>query len=169
MLFLWGQDFITLAFMIAQIEKREIREQIMNSCIRQQQLLMDDFSQRIKSLLASQKQQTKSGLNGSKSLMNLDEIDLLNDAMIFAQLEMNRLRYLRSVNYMDHREVELGAIVITDVNTIFVSSSVEPFWFNGENIICISTESALFNQMKGKRTGELFFHNQNTYIIREIL
>lgn len=157
--------------MIVQIEKKELREQIMNACIEQQQLLMDDFSQRIKTLLADQEQQNMLNLANSKQLIlqqYFDEVDLLNDALIFAQLEMNRLQYLQSVNHMNHREVELGAIVVTDAYTIFVSSTVDPFRFHGENVLCISTESTLFSKMKGKKKGEMFLHDRKAYVIRDV-
>ena len=157
--------------MIVQVEKKELKEQIMNACIEQQQMLMNDFSQRIKSLLTNQDKQNKPDEGNSKREVikqHFDEVDLLSDALIFAQLEMNRLQYLKSVNHMDHNKVELGAIVITDVNTIFVSSMVDPFRFHGENVLCVSTESTLFNKMKGKKKGEMFFHNKEAHVIRDV-
>lgn len=157
--------------MITQIEKGELREQIINACIAQQQLLMDDFRQRIKILLADQNLQAEPGrasANATIKLQSIDELDLLNDALIFAQMEMKRLQYLQSVNYMDHQEVELGAIVVTDVNTILISSSVDPFIFNGKNLMCIPTESSFFQKMKGKRKGDMFFHNRSAYLINDV-
>ncbi|MBL6448765.1 hypothetical protein JMN32_20805 [Fulvivirga sp. 29W222] len=152
------------------MEKKKLREQIMSACIEQQQALMDDFSKRIKMLLSEIRELSRKQTDSKPVITQeiLEEVDLLNDALIFVQLEMNRLRYLQSVSYMNHQEVELGAIVITNIHTIFISSSIDPFNLNGKKITCISTEDTIFNQMKGKRKGEICFLDQRPYVIRDI-
>lgn len=159
-----------LAFMIT-IEKIALKNKMLEACIKKQQSLLNDFKARIKTLIESE------GLGNDEKYDNnqraniaqgIVEANALNDALDFANREMNQLLYLKSIHNDVHEKAEFGAVVVTDIATFFISTSIEQFELDGETFIGLSIYSPLFLKMKGKRKEETFFYNGVTYQIADI-
>ena len=65
--------------------------------------------------------------------------------------------------------VDFGALVITDKQKLFVSAAIGKVIFENESFIAISTLVPIFKAMEGKKTGDTFTVNGNTFTILEIL
>ncbi len=152
-------------------EKITLKNKMLEACIKKQQSLLNDFKARIETLMENE------GLGNEEEYDNnqlaniaqgIVEANALNDAIDFANREMNQLLYLKSIHDDVHEKAEFGAVVVTDIATFFISTSIEQFELEGETFIGLSIYSPLFLKMKGKRKGETFFYNGVTYQIDDI-
>ncbi len=159
-----------LAFMIT-IEKIALKNKMLEACIKKQQSVLNDFKARIKTLMENEGLGNEEEYDNSQ-LANIAqgivEANALNDALDFANREMNQLLYLKSIHDDIHEKAEFGAVVVTDIATFFISTSIEQFDLDGETFIGLSIYSPLFLKMKGKRKGETFFYNGVTHQIDDI-
>ncbi len=153
------------------IEKIALKNKMLEACIKKQHSVLNDFKARIKTLMENE------GLGNEEEYDNnqlaniaqgIVEANSLNDALDFANREMNQLLYLKSIHDDVHEKAEFGAVVVTDIATFFISTSIEQFELEGETFIGLSIYSPLFLKMKGKRKGETFFYNGVTYQIDDI-
>lgn len=156
--------------MITTLDKTEIKEQMLDICIEKQQHLIDDFRNRINDLLENTPEVSPNSEDPLFTLFcnSIDEVDLLNDALIFAHQEMNLLRFLQSASTMVHDRVAIGSVVVTNVHTFFIAAGVEKFQYNGEAAFGLSANSPLFNVMQGRKKGDSFLFNQVLYFIEEV-
>lgn len=148
-----------------------LRKQLLEACIIKQQSLIDDFKTRIKGLLQLDGLGNEEEYDNSQQAsisQNISEADALNQELIFAREEMNQLHQLEPRSAVKHDCVELGAIVKTDKRTFFVATSVEEVVVNSKTFIGLSTKSALYQAMKGRRAGEQFSYHGITYEIIDI-
>lgn len=148
-----------------------LKKRILETCIEKQQALIDDFKQRIASILETP------GLGNEEKYDNNDiaqleqsseEVTMLNDALALANEEMSFLRYLLSTEGQLHKLVGPGAIVVTDKGALYISVSVEQIEVDGEKFFAISTKSPLYLTMKGLTKGSLVQHNGAVYRIIDI-
>lgn len=144
---------------------------MLEACIKKQQSLLNDFKARLKTLIESQGLGNEEEYDNNK-LANIAqgivEANALNDALDFANREMNQLLYLKSIHDDVHEKAEFGAVVVTDIATFFISTSIEQFDLDGETFIGLSIYSPLFLKMKGKRKGETLSYNGATYQIADV-
>lgn len=157
--------------MIEITDKRVLRKRILETCIKNQQTLIDDFKLRIKGILETQ------GLGNEEAYDNNEmsqknqasgEVSTLNDALSLANEEMSFLLRLKQSANDPHKVVGPGAIVITDKAVFFVSVSIERFSVDGETFFGISTKSPLYLTMKGLPPGSIFQHNGIIYEVIDI-
>lgn len=157
--------------MITTTDNRVLRSKMLEVCLLKQQSLIDDFNTRIISLLAG------NGLGNEEEYDNQvlaqrtqrnDEVDGLLQARNLAYLEMNELLRLSRLPYAVHTQVEPGAVVVTDRDTVFISVSIEQFEVDGEPFIGISTQSPRYQIMKGLRKGNTFRCKGRKYTITDI-
>jgi hypothetical protein len=62
-----------------------------------------------------------------------------------------------------------GSVVFTENFNFIIGIPALPFQFENTQFVGISTESAIFQEMKGKRSGEMFSHASNIYTISKII
>jgi hypothetical protein len=136
-----------------------LRGKLLEACIEKQQMLIDDFNNRIKELLdvpgLGNEEAYDNEVIGQQS-QRVAEVDTLNQALALATEEMDELQRLMTISSTSHSVVEPGAIVVTDRDTILVSVSVEQFEVDGEPYVGISTRSPRYLAMKDKRSGDKF-------------
>jgi hypothetical protein len=153
-----GISIIQLVHMITT-DKRTLRARLLEACIEKQQILIDDFTNRISELLKSP------GLGNEEAYDNevlgqqaqrTEEVDGMHEALRLAKDEMNELLRLAALQSTDHSRVQPGAVVVTDRDTVFVCVSIEQFEVDGEPFVGISTRSPRYIAMKGKRVGDKF-------------
>jgi hypothetical protein len=149
---------IQLVLMITT-DKRILRGKLLEACIEKQQILIDDFTNRISELLKSP------GLGNEEAYDNevlgqqsqrAGEVDGMHEALSLAKEEMNELLRLAALQSAGHSRVEPGAVVVTDRDTVFVCVSIEQFEVDGEPFVGISTRSPRYASMKGKQVGDKF-------------
>lgn len=153
------------------MEKLALKNKLLTESIKRQQSLINDFNTRLADLKVSERIAIEEELDESRSSQKAQvdsEVMLLNSQLQFAKKEMDVLRSLTSTksSLVDH--ADLGAVVVTDKGTFFVSSSIEQFKVDGKTYFGLSTQSPLFNVMKGKQKGDRFSLNNITYSIKEI-
>ena len=148
-----------------------LRSKLLSACINKQQLLIDDFKQRIKALTETE------GLGNEELYDNSDvaagsqktlEINTINSLLEFAETELLVLETIRQTLDTKRESVSLGAIVVTNYNTFFISASLEQFSVEGSKYLGISTKSPLYFAMDGKKIGDSFEYKDKRYTIKDI-
>lgn len=160
-----------LACMIKQINKSTLKSKVLEACIKKQQLLIDDFKQRIKTLLEPRgvgNEEEYDNTSLSQQGQASDEISGLNEALSLAMEELKILHQLKAKEDTRNMLVGPGAIVITDKAKFYISVSIEQVNVDGETFIGISTQSPLYQIMKGLFAGGIFEHKGITYHITDI-
>lgn len=150
----------------------KFKRDVLQAAIKKHKSVIDDFQVRIDSLLKSEPVVNEGALDyGQQSLTAesiITEVNPLGDQLQFANEELKLLYDMLAHQDDVHEEVELGAIVVTDKETFFVSASIEGFTVDGKSVFGLSTEAPLYKAMEGKREGDSFSYNSNTYTIKEI-
>jgi hypothetical protein len=148
-----------------------VRTEMLHACIEKQQLLIDDFKVRIETLLQTEGLGNEEEYDNSEQAntsQRMDEVNSLTKALDFANREMDILNYLEFNVADKHEQPELGAVVITNLNTFFISVSTEQFELDGQTFIGLSVHSPLFQVMREKKKGDTFNYNKITYKIIDI-
>ena len=71
--------------------------------------------------------------------------------LLTAQKNWNILEKAKSENYT---EIEIGTLIETDKNYIFVGISLPVFKYEGKDVISVSEEAPIFKTLKSKKIGE---------------
>lgn len=153
------------------MQKAALKRKLLDECIRKHQSVIDDFNVRLNDLKESMKNANDEELDGGqiaqKMRMDAEALALINQRQ-FAVAEMELLQKLNFDNDALADQAELGAVVLTDKETFFVSSSIEQFDVDGKTYLGLSTHSPLFKAMEGKRKGDQFGYNKVVYTIEEL-
>ncbi|SKC83454.1 hypothetical protein SAMN05660236_4460 [Ohtaekwangia koreensis] len=148
-----------------------MRKKILDACVARQQILIDDFKERIKELTAGQQTNHDESYD-QKDLafnsMQTTEVNALNKELEFANAELDILRILHLSEDVARDHVAPGAVVVTNHHTFFISASLEKFTVDGHLYIGISTSSPLYKAMEGKTKGETFSYSHIAYKIKDI-
>ncbi len=64
--------------------------------------------------------------------------------------------------------VEFGAIVITNKQKLFVSVGMGKIMLDGETFYAISPQVPIFQAMRGKKAGDTFIFNGQTFEIKDV-
>lgn len=158
-------------FMTTTIDKVVLRKKLLDASIATQQLLINDFKERIKNLTQTEgigNEESYDNSDQANNSMKIMEINALNEALEFANKELDLLEKLRETQNLDRNVSSLGAIVVTNHQTFYISASLEKFTVEGQTYFGISTDSPIFKSMRGKHAGELFVHQGVTYKIKDI-
>jgi hypothetical protein len=157
--------------MVNTSEKSSLKKKMLEVCIARQQSLIDDFKNRIKTLLEPE------GLGNEEAYDNngqaitarqTEEVNSLSQALEFANREMEILLHLKAMQNTGQDQAVLGAVVVTNLHTFFISVSTEQFQVNDKTYVGLSTQSPLFQAMHAKRKGQKFAYNGITYKINDI-
>lgn len=156
--------------MITTVEKKGLRKKLLTVCIAKQQFLIDDFKERIKELTSADVafQQGYDQKDMAAQAERSTEINALNREIQFANAELDILQILSLSPDITHHHVTLGAIVITNHYTFFISASLEKIIIDSHVYIGISTHSPIYKAMEGKTKGETFLFDNIHYKIKDI-
>lgn len=167
----WRTRLSEISIMTSAIEKAELKKKMLAACIAKQQLLVDDFRERIKSLTEAEGLGNEESYDASElsiQSFRVSEINTLNQLLEFANQEMALLENLKITHDLIHDRAVLGAVVVTDNKTFYISASIENFSVDGQPYLGISAHSPLFQAMSGKRKGESFSFKGKHYKITDI-
>ena len=148
-----------------------LKEEILRQCIIKQQLLINDFKSRLEDLKQTQHLGSENNNNNNREdsiRPAFSEVIILREALDFAQEEMRTLNYIKTNPKSTHSTPDLGAIVVTDKATFFISVSIEEFFVNEKRYFGISTKSPIYNAMYKKAVFETFLYAGINYFIKEI-
>ncbi|HNV95178.1 MAG TPA: hypothetical protein PKG63_01790 [Bacteroidales bacterium] len=85
------------------------------------------------------------------------------------QLIVNDMELLNKINPETlNDEVSFGAVVKTNAHRLFFAVSIGKIEINNETFFVASTQTPLFEVMKGKKVNESFEFNKNSFQITEV-
>ncbi|MDN3670530.1 hypothetical protein QWY93_14500 [Echinicola jeungdonensis] len=157
--------------MIYVEQKTRVKRKMLDACIARQQTLITDLKNHIKSLFENEnlaKGNLQDSLSTPVDPQIFEEANLLNNALNFANKELQQLHQLYSIEDLLHNKVELGAAVVTHLGTFFISADLEEVQMDGEFFMGLSSDSPFYLAMKGKRIGEMFIYKGTSYHIQDI-
>ena len=82
--------------------------------------------------------------------------------LLTAQKYWNILEKAKSENYT---EIEIGTLIETDKNYIFVGISLPVFKYEGKDVISVSEEAPVFQNLKSKTLGDTLELGNNNFKI----
>ena len=85
--------------------------------------------------------------------------------LLTAQKYWNILEKAKSENYT---EIEIGTLIETDKNYIFVGISLPVFKYEGKDVISVSEEAPVFQTLKSKTLGDTLELGNNNFKIISI-
>lgn len=147
------------------------KSEILEAAIRQHETVIEDFREGIRQSLQNEGKINEEAYDPQTQAFNAEaseEVDHLSRQLEFANRELEELRRMRLESTRVHDTVQLGAVVKTDRETFFVSSSIERFYVNGTPYFGLSLHSPLYQAMKGKKAGDTFSYGKTTYTIMEV-
>lgn len=162
---------VDIRAMITTTQRDTLKRKLLEACINKQNALIEDFKSRISSLLSSEglgNEEMYDNNELSQTSQKTSEVNSLNEALEFANQELKVLTWLTTQQTKQHKEVELGALVVTNHGSFFVSVSSEQIYVDGDLFTGISIQSPLFLAMLGKQKGERFSCNRTSYKIKDI-
>lgn len=140
---------------------------ILDACLKKQKDLIDNFKSRLESMESDvfefdhSPSQTESRAAGKIELLNA-----VGKELDFAKHEMELLKTLNSNK--ESSVVELGALVITDKLTFYVSVSIEEIKVQDMTVFGISTKAPIYAFMRGLKKGSVFKFNEREYHIESV-
>jgi transcription elongation GreA/GreB family factor len=153
------------------IQRHMLKKKLLEACINKQHSLIEDFKARISSLLSSEgigNEEMYDNSELSQTSQKAIEINSVNATLEFANQELEVLRWLTTQEIKQHDKVELGALVVTNQGSFFVSVSAELINVDSDPFIGISVHSPLFLAMRGKKKGDSISCNGTSYKINDI-
>jgi hypothetical protein len=157
--------------MITTIDKSALKAQLIEACLHKQLALINDFKSRVNELLETEGLGNEEAYDNDQLASNTQrtvEVNAMNEALLFANAELRVLQQLKNAPTLPFEQAELGAVVVTNLNTFFVAISTEQFEVNGTKYIGLSGYSPLFRAMEGKSKGQKFSYQGITYHIQDL-
>ena len=156
---------------LSPTDKKELRSKILAACIQQRKGVVSDIRKRIYSMMANDLTLGKEEYDFHQLTYNTEammEISMLRDELELAARELNCLMHIPNYADHDHEHVEYGSIVETDKEIFFVSIGTDRMYVDGISFVGLSANSPIYQAMKGKSQGDLFFHDDVGYLITEV-
>lgn len=156
---------------ILQVKHAPFKRKLLEESIQKHQSVIDDFQKSIKELLGTQGLVNEEEMDLSQQSVNTEQVQKANaigDQVTFANEEMTLLNNMLPGIEDIHDQVTLGSVVVTENRIFFVSASIEEFEVDGIKVFGLSTESPLYQEMKGKKKGEKFSYKDMHYTILDL-
>lgn len=153
--------------MPVRTDKREILE----AAIKQHESVITDFREGIRQMMANDGNVTEEEYDLQKQAMTAEtsaDVDRLSGQLSFANRELEQLMRMRQDIGEPHTAVQRGSVVKTDREIFFVSASIERFYVGDQPFFGLSTESPLYQKMKGLKSGATFSYGKTTYQILDL-
>ncbi|RZS97645.1 hypothetical protein [Cecembia calidifontis] len=156
---------------IFQVQHAPFKKKLLEAGIRKHQSVIDDFKKSIKELLGGEGLVNEEEMDLSQQSFNTEQVQKANaigDQVAFANEEMTLLNNMLPSIEDIHDQVTLGSVVVTENRIFFVSASIEEFEVDGIKVFGLSTQSPLYQEMKGKKKGDKFSFKDNHYTILDL-
>ena len=144
------------------------REEILDKIIEEQQRVIDNLQQSV------DRYKTASDLDGDDTSDPDDlarqteakDMQLRYEKMLAK--EKQDMAFVQAEKNKSYTEAELGALIETDKNYIFMAVPLPKLNVNGKEIFCISPEAPIFKKLRGKKVGDKVEMGPNTFEIKSI-
>lgn len=156
---------------VLNINHAAFKKALLDTSIKKHQSVIDDFKNSIKEMIGSENEANQDEPDMSQQGFNAEQIHRANavgDQVSFANNEMEMLQNMLPTIEDINDIVKLGSVVVTDKDIFFVSVSIERMKVNGFSVFGLSSESPLFQAMKGKKQGDSFSFKDTHYKIKEV-
>lgn len=156
---------------ILNVKHADFKKKLLQASIKKHQSVIDDLKRSIKELLGTEGLVNEDEKDMSQQSVNSEQIQKANaigDQVSFANDEMTLLNNMMPSIEDIHDQVTLGSVVVTEKMIFFISASIEQFEVDGIELFGISTESPIYQQMKGKKKGDKFSYKEHHYTIVDL-
>ena len=148
--------------------QREIKKKLLSECLKTQKRLAETartaMIQAQESAIEEEATQEEK-FEGSKAQCQADRD-------MYARQYQEALEGFNFLNKIDvsrkYDSVMLGAVVITDVQNLFIAISIGELKIDNKPIFAISPLTPLFRAMTGKKKGETFSFRNKTFTILDL-
>jgi predicted aspartyl protease len=153
--------------MIQTLQTFDLKNGLLNECIHLQQELVTAIKESMKHAIESANMEPSAEDNADsfREQCNMDR-DMYSMKLREATLTLAGLQKINGAIESD--TVRYGAVVMTDVQNLFVSVSLGQVKFEGDTFVAISIQSPLYQVMEGKKKGDSFEFRGRTFKINEI-
>jgi hypothetical protein len=151
--------------------ERTDKRAILEAAIQQQESVIADFKEGIRQMMANEGNVNEEEFDLQTQAMNAEnsaDVDRLAGQLSFATRELEVLIRMRPEINEPRPVVLRGAVVVTDRDTFFISTSIERFQLEGKPFFGISTESPLYLKMKGMKAGDTVAYGKTSYQILDV-
>jgi hypothetical protein len=156
---------------LLNVKHAEFKKKSLEASIIKHQSVIDDLKRSVKELLGTEGSSNRDDLDMHQQSVNTEQIQMANaigDQVSFANEEMTLLNNMMPTIQDIHDQVSLGSVVVTDKMIFFVSASIEQFEVDGIELFGLSTETPLYQTMKGKKKGDKFSYKDQHYTIVDL-
>jgi transcription elongation GreA/GreB family factor len=147
-------------------QKKAYKKKLYEYCLHTQNQRVNTAQEAITSAQESAKEEdpgSEEKFESFRTQMQQDQ-DMFSKQLNDAQIGLNTLRKIEMER--DYDMVMLGAIVVTDTMSYFISINIGQVKLEEKTCFAISIESPLFRAMVGKKKGEVFnFRDKNHKIL----
>jgi transcription elongation GreA/GreB family factor len=151
------------------MDKLALKKRILEESTNIQRELRDDLRQASQERLQSTDQNDDDDFTDRYESTReevLDEIGQVAPQTDAAEYQLQLLNRIDTDTL--HDQVTIGSVVLTDSQQFFVSTSLPKFRVDGQEYIGVSTESPVYQAMKGKKKGDTFALNGVKYHIEDV-
>lgn len=157
--------------MIKIAENALLKKYIYRACEQKLDASIADLKDRIQSLLQTE------GLGNEEAYDNhtladtaqqMSEVDALTESLDFVSDQRRQLERMKTAAEVIHHVVEPGAAVITNAGSFFIAVGVESFQVQEKTYTGLSSQSALFAALQGKKAGSVARYHGTSYTIKKV-
>lgn len=149
------------------MSKIELKKRLLEVCINRQQETAAELQHEVDETL-----RLSNEYGAPKDRYDPFRTKLMNQNNLFAQQlkQVNTLLITLQKIPVDKeiKTVEFGAVIITDKQKIFVSVGMGKVELDGETYYAVSPHVPIFEAMRGKKTGDTFTFNGQTFEIKDV-
>lgn len=136
------------------MDKAELKAKLLQECIK----IQTEHLQTLKNEIDETEQIANEDDGGAEENMNSFREEMQNKREVFTRQFMVGSNDLQLLNRLDGNRkdsvVQLGSVVITENQNLYISVSLGKFSFDGKEYFAISNQTPLFKAIAGKKKGE---------------
>jgi hypothetical protein len=140
---------------------------ILQACMNKQEQLIENFESRVTTTKTDAFSRDHSASQSeSRTANNIELLTVYENELAFAKAEYDFLKSFEPLTIKTKAEV--GAVVVTNKLTFFISVSVEKVEVDGGVVYGISAQAPIYAAMEGKEKGDKFKYNEAEYEIEDV-
>lgn len=131
------------------------RKDILNKIIEEQKKIIESLENSIERYKIASNLEENSSSDPEDLSHQAEAKDMQLRYEKMRRMEEQNLAFVENELKETHKESENGALISTDKNYLFIGISVPAFQYKGKDVISFSDDAPIFNNIKGKKTGEI--------------
>lgn len=150
-----------------RMDKRLLKKKIFDSCYNQQLEKITNIENAMSEAQtsANEDEQPKDMYDASRIMM-LGKRDMYVQQLQFEMLQLETLHKIDLT--VNHKTVEFGAVVVTEMQNVFISVGLGKFIVEGEPFYAISPKVPFFQAMRGMKKGDEFVFRGKKIRIKDV-